>query len=62
MKLVKDPVWAKLRISFNGQWKARPEWCCSQLKNIWVQYQVQQITDLELLWIILVEVDLVEVG
>jgi hypothetical protein len=33
MKLVKDPVWAKLRISFNGQWKARPEWCCSQLKK-----------------------------
>ena len=33
MKLFKDPVWEKLRISFNGQWKERPEWCCSELKK-----------------------------
>ena len=33
MGLVKDPKWAKIKISISHQWKKKPEWCCSQLKE-----------------------------
>ncbi len=31
--LVKSPEWQAVRKSLLGQWKERPEWCCSQLKR-----------------------------
>ncbi len=31
--LVKDPGWQAVRKSLLGQWKERPEWCCSQLRK-----------------------------
>ncbi len=32
-KLVGTPKWEKVRKSLLGQWKGRPDWCCSQLKK-----------------------------
>ena len=32
-KLVGSASWEKVRKSLLGQWKSRPEWCCSQLKK-----------------------------
>jgi len=32
-KLVNDPKWQAVRKSLLGQWKERPDWCCSQLKG-----------------------------
>jgi len=29
--LVRSPEWQRVRKSLLGQWKERPEWCCSQL-------------------------------
>ncbi len=31
--LVKSPEWQAVRRSLLGQWKKRPEWCCSQLRK-----------------------------
>jgi len=31
--LVRDPEWQRVRESLLGQWKEKPEWCCSQLKK-----------------------------
>jgi hypothetical protein len=32
-KLVRSPEWQAVRKSLLGQWKKRPEWCCSQLRK-----------------------------
>lgn len=32
-KLVRSEAWQKVRKSLLGQWKKRPEWCCSQLRK-----------------------------
>jgi hypothetical protein len=32
-KLVRSPEWQAVRKSLLGQWKERPEWCCSQLRR-----------------------------
>ena len=32
-KLVRSPEWQAVRKSLLGQWKQRPEWCCSQLRK-----------------------------
>jgi len=32
-KLVRSPEWQVVRKSLLGQWKERPEWCCSQLRR-----------------------------
>ena len=32
-KLVRSPEWQAVRKSLLGQWKTRPEWCCSQLRK-----------------------------
>lgn len=32
-KLVKSSSWQDVRKSMLGQWKEKPEWCCSQLRN-----------------------------
>ena len=32
-ELVKDPEWQKVRKSLLGQWKDKPEWCCTQLNR-----------------------------
>jgi hypothetical protein len=32
-KLVRSPQWQVVRKSLLGQWKKRPEWCCSQLRK-----------------------------
>jgi len=32
-KLVGTPEWEKIRKSLLGQWKEKPEWCCSQLRE-----------------------------
>jgi len=32
-KLVRSAEWQKVRKSLLGQWKKRPEWCCSQLRK-----------------------------
>jgi hypothetical protein len=31
--LVRSPQWQAVRKSLLGQWKERPEWCCSQLRK-----------------------------
>lgn len=31
--IVKDASWQKVRKSLLGQWKERPEWCCTQLRS-----------------------------
>lgn len=31
--LVKDQEWQKVRKSLLGQWKEKPEWCCTQLNK-----------------------------
>jgi hypothetical protein len=31
--LVRSPEWQAVRKSLLGQWKKRPEWCCSQLRK-----------------------------
>jgi hypothetical protein len=31
--LVRSQEWQAVRKSLLGQWKKRPEWCCSQLKK-----------------------------
>jgi hypothetical protein len=31
--LVRSADWQKVRQSLLGQWKGRPEWCCSQLRK-----------------------------
>ncbi|MFW9871635.1 MAG: hypothetical protein ACFFG0_00945 [Candidatus Thorarchaeota archaeon] len=31
--LVSSPEWQRVRKSLLGQWKERPEWCCSQLRK-----------------------------
>jgi len=31
--LVRSDEWQKVRKSLLGQWKERPEWCCSQLRK-----------------------------
>ena len=31
-KLVKSEEWQNVRKSLLGQWKQRPDWCCSQLR------------------------------
>ena len=32
-EIVKDEDWQRVRKSLLGQWKERPEWCCSQLRK-----------------------------
>jgi len=32
-KLVRSPEWQAVRKSLLGQWKERPEWCCSELRK-----------------------------
>jgi len=32
-KLVRSDQWQAVRKSFLGQWKQRPDWCCSQLRR-----------------------------
>jgi len=32
-KLVRSPEWQAVRKSLLGQWKERPQWCCSQLSK-----------------------------
>ena len=32
-EIVKDPNWQKVRKKLIGQWKERPNWCVSQLRN-----------------------------
>ena len=32
-KLVRSDAWQAVRKSLLGQWKERPEWCCSQLRK-----------------------------
>ena len=32
-KLVRSSEWQAVRKSLLGQWKERPEWCCSQLRK-----------------------------
>lgn len=31
--LVRSPQWQAIRKSLLGQWKEKPEWCCSQLRK-----------------------------
>ena len=31
--IVKDPTWQKVRKSLVGNWREKPEWCCSELKK-----------------------------
>jgi len=32
-KLVLSPEWQTVRKKLLGQWKEKPEWCCSQLRS-----------------------------
>ena len=32
-KLVRSDSWQAVRKSLLGQWKKRPDWCCSQLRS-----------------------------
>lgn len=32
-KLVKDAGWQSVRKSLLGQWKEKPDWCCSRLRK-----------------------------
>jgi hypothetical protein len=32
-KLVRDDAWQAVRKSLLGQWKEKPDWCCSQLRQ-----------------------------
>ena len=32
-RLVRSPQWQAVRKSLLGQWKERPDWCCSQLRR-----------------------------
>jgi len=32
-KLVRSDAWQAVRKSLLGQWKERPDWCCSQLRK-----------------------------
>ena len=33
MELVKNKEWQQVRKSLVGNWKDRPEWCCTQLRT-----------------------------